>query len=471
VLRPAVVVDLKRLQDLRYVSYDDAMLRIGALTRHVDVERLHDRDTLTWYPILPELARLIGDLPIRTRGTVGGSIAHADPRSEWCVLSVLLDAEVIVAVPAGHRAIRAGDFFTGVHRSVLGDDELVVELRFAAPAPSAALVEFTLRDGDMALVVAAAAVTLNMSGRIAAARIALGGVAERPVRLRRAEAAILGKTPGSGLLEDVRRAVSEEIDPPTDFRAEGAYRKDLAVSLVARALSSSLAKCGIVAAEAGADETLRDAASPGGIDGPDRGDDGFTFRSRVARPLSEHVGSNGKPTGEEGETALLVASPPAHAVPVELTVNGQLFALPELEPCRSLADVLRRDLGLVGCRLGCEMGVCGSCTVLLDGEPVRSCVMLGVQAGGAEIETVESLAENGQLGELQRAFSEKHALQCGFCTPGFLMLATALLRDEPSPTRERIREYLSANLCRCTGYAGIIDAVALVAKAHAEVGP
>jgi len=149
---------------------------------------------------------------------------------------------------------------------------------------------------------------------------------------------------------------------------------------------------------------------------------------------------------------------PAATVGVEVTVNGRPRAL-TVEPWRSLADVLRRDIGLTGTKVGCELGACGTCTVLVGGEPVRACLMLAAQANGAAVETVESLAADGELGPLQQSFRDHHALQCGFCTPGFLMLATALLRDEPSAGRERICECLSANLCRCTGYAGIIDAV------------
>jgi aerobic-type carbon monoxide dehydrogenase small subunit (CoxS/CutS family) len=156
------------------------------------------------------------------------------------------------------------------------------------------------------------------------------------------------------------------------------------------------------------------------------------------------------------------------ALPLKLSVNGRSVELSTVEPSRSLADVLRRELGLVGCRIGCDLGVCGTCTVLVDGEPVRACVMLGVEAAGAEIETVESLATDGRLNELQRAFSEHHALQCGFCTPGFLMLATALLRREPTPSRARTRACLAGNLCRCTGYTGIVDAVQSVAAAHSK---
>ena len=126
---------------------------------------------------------------------------------------------------------------------------------------------------------------------------------------------------------------------------------------------------------------------------------------------------------------------------------------------RTLVDLLRHDLGYVGTRVGCEQGICGACTVLLDGEPVRSCLIFGVQADGRSVETVEGLADGDQLNPLQTAFSKHHGLQCGFCTSGFLMLATALLRKEQHPSEERIREVMASNLCRCTGYQGIIEAV------------
>lgn len=151
-------------------------------------------------------------------------------------------------------------------------------------------------------------------------------------------------------------------------------------------------------------------------------------------------------------------------VQVKITVNAVSHAL-EVEPRRSLADVLRRELSLTGTRVGCEQGVCGSCTVLVDGEPVRSCLMLAAQADGSSIETVESLAAGGKLNELQQAFKACHGLQCGFCTPGFLMLCTDLVRRQPDADRQQIRECVSANLCRCTGYETIIDAVESVTQA------
>jgi aerobic carbon-monoxide dehydrogenase small subunit len=145
---------------------------------------------------------------------------------------------------------------------------------------------------------------------------------------------------------------------------------------------------------------------------------------------------------------------------VRAVVNGQPLEL-EVEPRRLLADALREDAHLFGTHLGCEHGVCGACTVLVDGEPVRSCLMLAVQADGADITTVEGLSRNGGgLHPLQEAFRDHHALQCGFCTPGFLLAALHLLRERPDIDDEgEIREALAGNLCRCTGYSNIVDAV------------
>ncbi len=143
---------------------------------------------------------------------------------------------------------------------------------------------------------------------------------------------------------------------------------------------------------------------------------------------------------------------------VELTVNGAPRQ-GTVEPRRTLADFLREDLGLTGTHLGCEHGVCGACTVLVDDEPARSCLMLAVQARGADILTVEGLANDGAMNPLQQAMWESHGFQCGFCTPGFLMQITALLTENPNPTEAEIREALSGNLCRCTGYESIVDGV------------
>ena len=140
-----------------------------------------------------------------------------------------------------------------------------------------------------------------------------------------------------------------------------------------------------------------------------------------------------------------------------MEINGSVYE-GEGEPRTLLSDFIRHQAGLTGTRVGCEHGVCGACTVQLDGEPVRSCLMLAIQADGRALRTVEGLAGDGELHPLQRAFNETHALQCGFCTSGFLMALEAFLRERPDPSEEEIREALSGNLCRCTGYIAIVEA-------------
>ncbi len=145
-------------------------------------------------------------------------------------------------------------------------------------------------------------------------------------------------------------------------------------------------------------------------------------------------------------------------VDVALSVNGRSYAL-RLEPRRTLLDAIRDECGLTGTHMGCEHGVCGACTVLLDGDPVRACLMFAVQAEGSAIRTVEGLANGDAVHPVQRAFIAHHGVQCGFCTPGFLMLATGVLEREPDIGDDELLEVLSSNLCRCTGYQGIVAAV------------
>jgi aerobic carbon-monoxide dehydrogenase small subunit len=150
-------------------------------------------------------------------------------------------------------------------------------------------------------------------------------------------------------------------------------------------------------------------------------------------------------------------------VDVRVSLNGQDRSF-SVEARRTLADFLRDECGLTGTHLGCEHGVCGSCTVLLDGDAVRSCLMFAVQADGSAVATVEGMSPDGVLSPVQQALRDCHGLQCGFCTPGFVVTITAFLRDHPEPNDQEIREALSGNLCRCTGYQGIIAAVRQAAK-------
>jgi aerobic carbon-monoxide dehydrogenase small subunit len=159
-----------------------------------------------------------------------------------------------------------------------------------------------------------------------------------------------------------------------------------------------------------------------------------------------------------------------HSLSITLTVNGEAVA-ERVEPRKTLVDFLREDLGLTGSHVGCEHGVCGACTVRVDGEIVRGCLMLAVQCDGAKVETIEGLSDSGEVADLQAAFELRNALQCGFCTPGMIATAQDLLKREKEkksvPSRDEIREHISGNYCRCTGYHAIVDAVESVAQARA----
>ena len=260
-----------------------------------------------------------------------------------------------------------------------------------------------------ALPVIGVCVALEVAdGRCASARVVVGGLATGPRRSGAAEEALIGVAAGDGDgIAAAMDAAAAEIETQEDLWADSDYRKLLIRSLGARS------------------------------------------RPRPSR------GRRAK--GGERKPAMSTTT-------ITVTINGEVFE--ETVPVRMLlVDFIRERAGLTGTHIGCTYeGVCGACTVQLDGEAVKSCLMVAAQADGHEITTVEALAKGGKLSPLQRAFNEQHALQCGYCTPGILMNMEEFLRENPDPTDEEIRHGLVGNLCRCTGYAHIVDAVRQAAK-------
>jgi aerobic carbon-monoxide dehydrogenase medium subunit len=238
-VRPPSLVDIGPIPDLKYVFRDGDALRIGALTLHREVEQLDVPEIVAGFEVLSDAARFVGHYPIRTRGTFGGSIAHADPAAEWCMLAVLLDAEVVVVGPAGERVIPAGDFFLSFFTTTLEPGELVIEVRFPRPTPHAALSEFARRHGDFAIV--AAAVALKLDGdSCQEARVVVGGVDEVPLRVPAAEEILTGSELDADALAAAGREAAEAIDPPADIHGPSEYRRDLADVLIRRAVAEAL---------------------------------------------------------------------------------------------------------------------------------------------------------------------------------------------------------------------------------------
>jgi carbon-monoxide dehydrogenase medium subunit len=238
-VRPSALVDINGIAGLQYVEPDGEGLKIGTLTPHRWVELIENPELLEGFGVLKRAARWVGHYPIRTRGTFGGSIAHADPSAEWCMLAVLLDAEIVVLGPGGERVIPASDFFHGFFMTALEPDEMVVEVRFPAPAPDAAIQEFARRAGDFAIVSAAVRVDVG-DGRSRSASVVLGGVADVPLRVEEAEKVLEGAEIGPEAFEEAGREAARVIDPASDIHGSAEYRRDLAAVLVKRALAEAV---------------------------------------------------------------------------------------------------------------------------------------------------------------------------------------------------------------------------------------
>lgn len=233
--RPEVVVDIDRVPGLSYVLLEDGELRIGALTRHRQLERYPAR--LDGFEVIPEAAGLVGHYPVRTRGTFGGSLAHADPAAEWVLLATVLEADIVVASAAGRRVIPAEAFFRGFLTTALEPDEMVVEVVFSNAVQHSAITEFSRRHGDFALVSAAVGFDLDDDGRIRRPRLGLGGVASTAVRLEDAAHALGNRTPDAATYAAVAAIAAAEIeDPPGDAHGDATYRRQLTRTLVERAL-------------------------------------------------------------------------------------------------------------------------------------------------------------------------------------------------------------------------------------------
>jgi aerobic carbon-monoxide dehydrogenase medium subunit len=235
--RPSALIDVTKINALSYLNVDDGGLRIGALTTHRTVETTRDLAVLGKYGVLPRSARWIGHYPIRSRGTFGGSIAHADPASEWCLLAVLLQAQVVLTGPDGTREVPAAEFFQGYYTTAASPDEMITELWFPRPASRAALTEFAPRQGDFAVV--AAAVSVDVSEKVCrSGRVVLGGVGPQPVQIE--TSALAGQPADQGTWQAMGEHAAAQIDPPDDTHGTSQYRRRLTATLVARALAEAV---------------------------------------------------------------------------------------------------------------------------------------------------------------------------------------------------------------------------------------
>lgn len=430
--QPKVVIDITRLPDLDRIELRDGVFHLGPLVTHNQVvasAQLVERA----YP-LARACWEVGAPQIRNRGTVAGNLITASPANDTITPLWALGAAVTLKSVRGERTLPLDQFFLGVRRTALQPDELLIDISFPAlkAHQRGTFIKFGLRQTQAISVINVAALLGFEGDRVTDARLTLGSVAPTIVRAPEAEAFMVGKA----LTDDVIAAVGElavqAARPIDDVRAPAAYRRELVRVLTARAVRSLRDR------SERADWPAQPALLWGATDGH------FPKINLAAR---------------------------AHSVaddqPIETTVNGQPYSVRGASD-KTLLHLLREDVGLTGTKEGCAEGECGACTVFLDGLAVMACLVPAPRAHGATIVTVEGLARGSDLHPVQSSFISEVGVQCGFCTPGFVMSAAKLLEEFPQPTRAQIEQSLSGNVCRCTGYFNIVKAIEAAARLTAK---
>ncbi len=431
---PATLIDITRVGGLDEIELrKDGLLHVGPLATHAQIAAA----PLIQEKALP-LAQAcwgVGAPALRNRGTVAGNLVTASPANDTITALMALNARVTLRSVRGERTLPLAEFYTGVRRTVMTPDELLTDIAFPPLGANCtgAYLKLGLRS-VLAIAVTNVALVLKLEhGQVHEARITLGSVAPTIIRAIEAEAALKGQPLTEALIEDVARLAAAAARPIDDVRGSAWFRTEEVQALVRRGLQSLQrgdARLGLPQPE----------AMPL-LWGKSR------FRPRLSGPTIAHR-SNG-------------------VEPIQCTVNGQNVSV-EGANGKTLLHMLREDLGLMGAKPGCEEGECGACTVWLDGVAVLSCLTPAPRAHGASITTIEGLSDGKTLHPMQQAFIVEDAVQCGYCTPGFVLSAAKLLEEYPHPTREQIVTALSGNLCRCTGYYKIITAVEKASQRSAE---
>jgi carbon-monoxide dehydrogenase medium subunit len=415
-VRPTTtLIDITALPDLRYVRADSDTICLGALATHNDV--IASQLCLDRALPLAQACWEVGAPQIRTRATVAGNLVTASPANDTITPLLAMDATVVLSRLGEERTLRLADFYTGLRRTALQPDELLREIRVPGLAANrrGIFLKLGLRRAQ-AISVINVAIVLTFDGEtVAAARIALGCVAPTVVRAGAVEEYLVGRRLDDEVCREAGRLAASEISPIDDVRGSAWYRRETVAALVAEGL--------------------------------------------------RHLAAGTEAAGWPGHPVLLDSGevtrrdPTPFDVVIRTTINGRPYELSGAQG-KTLLNALREDAGLTGTKEGCAEGECGACTVWLDGQAVMSCLVPAPQAHGATLTTIEGLgSHDGDLHPLQRAFVERGAVQCGYCIPGMLMASAKLLQERPAPTLAEAQVGLSGNLCRCTGYRKILDAV------------
>ena len=420
----ALTADLKYVRTERpiaEVSEEGTIIELGGLATHNDV--LRSEVCRRYCAPLAQACIEVGAPQIRARATIAGNLITASPANDTIVPLLALNAEVVLSSKQSERVVPLREFYSGFRTTVRQPNELLSRIRIPALTvrQHGLYLKLGLRRAQAISVINAAFVLTFNGETIEDARIALGCLAPTVVHARSVEAFLQGKTLTEDVCQQAGQMALNDVSPIDDIRASALYRKEVLASFIAQGLMR-------IASEQYS-ETI------------------------IPRPVLLET-----PVSAEPLDAISTPVPVFHDT-IETTINGCAYQLVDAQR-KTLLDALRENAGLTGTKEGCAEGECGACTVWLDGQAVMSCLVPAAQAHGAQITTIEGLAAGEQLHPLQQAFIDHGAVQCGYCIPGMLMAGAKLLEECPHPTIEGIRNGLSGNICRCTGYRKIFDAVA-----------
>ncbi len=410
----ATLIDVSALRELKGVRYASGVVTIGGLATHNEV--LAAPFARAAMLPLAQACIEVGAPQIRARGTIAGNLVTASPANDTIAPLIALDAQVVLASRDAERTVALRDFYTGFRATLLRSDELVREIRFRALGGDRRGIFLKLglrRAQAISVIDVAVVVTLDANGVARDARIALGCLAPTVVRAVTAERYLEGKLLDDATCAQAGRNAVDDAAPIDDVRGSAGYRRTTLAGLIARAL-------------------VRIAAG--------READGYPESPVLLE------------TGGAANDAL-----PFDGT-IETTINGARRALRDAS-CKTLLDALREDAGLTGAKEGCAEGECGACTVWLDGAAVMSCLVPASQAHGGAVTTIEGLADGDRLHPLQQAYIDCGAVQCGFCIPGMIMAGAKLLEERRTPSLDEHQAAISGNICRCTGYRKILDAM------------
>ena len=428
--RATTLIDISRLPQTDHIVVGNGTLRLGARVTHSQAAAT-PAVAAHAFP-LARACWEVGAPQIRNRGTIVGNLVTASPANDTITPLWALDARLTLTSVRGARELSFPEFFQGVRQTALAPDEMVTEVVVPLLPPRArgVFVKLGLRRAQAISLVNVAAIvelderTVDGAPRVARARLALGAVAPTIVRAQEAEDLLRGAPLSDAMIEAAAEAAARAAQPIDDVRASAEYRRQMVRVLTRRALRQLRA----------GEERRGWPQTPLTLGG--------------ARPAPAWSGE--LRWGDEDDP------------PIVMTVNGQRRQVRGAHR-KTLLHLLRDDLHLTGAKEGCAEGECGACTVILDGAAVMACLVPAPRAHGAEVVTVEGLSRSDSDGEhwhpIQQAFIDAGAVQCGYCTPGLLLSAASLLHERPRPTVEEIQWALTGNLCRCTGYYKIIEAV------------